>query len=139
MDKMCGKIQTSFRNSERGEGTLKLIIFLVVIFLVGWAGYNFIPVKYNESVLRQEMDTTVTQAMVSPNALKNQVRWTEDQVKKLGPNFDLPEDTLYEVKQGKNGGVSVTIKFKKTIALLPFYNYNYEFDYTAKTSSFMLN
>jgi len=138
MNQTCGEINKNIRNSERGEGGYKLILFLIGLFLVGWAGFNYIPVDYNARAYKQEMEATVQQAVVLPAAMNNPVGWTDAQIKKIATDYGVPEDAVYEITQGKSGGVSATVKFKKSISLLPFYTYEYQFDYTAKTSNFML-
>lgn len=138
MNQVSDKFKKNIRHSERGEGSLKLIVFIAILFLGGWAGYNYIPVAYNAQSLKQEMDTTVTQAMALPVATKNPVGWTSEQLKKTAPDFGVPEDAVIDVKPLKNnGGVQAQVKFKKPVSVLPFYTYQYEFDYTAKTNGFM--
>jgi hypothetical protein len=138
MYQTCGKFEKNIRYGERGEGSLKLIIFLVILFLAVWAGLNYIPVAYKAQTLKQEIDTTVTQASILPNATKNPVVWTTEQLKKLAPDFGMPDDAVIDVKPLKNSpGIEVQVKFKKPVSLLPFYTYQYEFDYTAKTSGFL--
>ena len=69
MNQTCGEINKNIRNSERGEGGYKLILFLIGLFLVGWAGFNYIPVDYNARAYKQEMEATVQQAVVLPAAM----------------------------------------------------------------------
>ena len=133
MNQRCG-FKKNTRHGERGEGRFKLIITLVVLFLAIWAGYNYIPVAYNAQVLKQEMDTTVLQAMSNPYAVKDPVGWTTTQLKKTGTEYGVPEDALIDVKPQKGGGVQAQVKYKKPVPVLPFYTYDYEFDYTAHTS-----
>lgn len=138
MNKKCGEFNKGYKHSERGEGGIKLIIFLVGLFLAIWAGYNSIPIFYNLQSYKQEMDTTMTQAVTLPNAIQNPVGWSSERLKRMGPDYGVPEDAVIEVKQlQNNSGVQAQVKFKKPISLLPFYTYEYEFDYTTKTGGFM--
>lgn len=138
MNQTCGKFEKNIRHGERGEGSLKPIIFIVLFFLAVWAGINYIPVAYKAQTLKQEIDTTVTQASILPSATKNPVVWTTEQIKKLAPDFGVPDDAVIDVKPLKNNaGIEVQVKFKKPVSLLPFYTYQYEFEHTAKTNSFL--
>lgn len=137
MNQTCSKFNKHNRKNERGEGSGKLIAFLVVLFLVGWAGYNYVPVAYNAQSFRQEMDTTVTQALAMPGAMQNPVGWTQERLKRIAPDFGVPDDVVIVVKPVQNGAVEAQVKYKKPVSLLPFYTYQYEFDYTAKTGGFM--
>jgi hypothetical protein len=138
MNQMCGEFKKHDRRNERGEGSGKLIIVLVILFLAVWAGYNYIPVAYNAQAYRQEMDTAVIQVMAMPGAMQNPVAWTSERLKRVGTEYSIPEDAVYDVKQLPNGtGVQAQVKYKKSVSLLPFYTYQYEFDYTAKTGGFM--
>lgn len=135
MNQKCGKFIKHDRHNERGEGGFKLIVFLVGLFLAIWAGYNAIPVFYNCQSYKQEMDTAVTQALAMPNASRNPVGWTDERLKRLAPDFGVPQDATIVVKPMKEGkGVEAQVKFKKPINILPFYTYEYEFDYTATTN-----
>lgn len=139
MNQKCETNTTRNRQGERGEGGLKLIIVLIILFLAGWAGWNYIPVAYQGQTYKQEMDTTVVQAMGLPTASGNPTEWARQRVAKLGADYGVPEDAVIEAKplQGSNGGVEITVKFKRPVTLLPFYTYEYEFDYTAKPVGFL--
>lgn len=135
MNQKCGKFIKRDRRGERGEGGFKLIVFLAILFLAVWAGYNAIPVFYNCQNYKQEMDTTVTQAMALPSSMGNPVGWSNDRLKRVAPEYGVPEDVSIVVKPMQNAnGVEAQVKFKKPIAILPFYTYEYEFDYTARTN-----
>lgn len=139
MNQMCRTIPPRNRHSERGDGKLKPMIILAILFLAGWAGYNYIPVAYQSQTFKQEMDTAVVQSMGLPTISGNPVDWTRLRLTKLGPDYGVPKDAIIDVKpiQGSNGGVQANVKFKRPVAILPFYTYDYEFDYTAKPTGFL--
>jgi hypothetical protein len=138
MNRKCGQINRRDRHNERGEGKVKLIIVLVILFLAGWAGFNYIPVAYQGQAFKQEMDTAILQAMGLPTASGDPVAWTKQRLTRTGQEYNIPEDAIIDVKLAKGGGaVEATVKFKRPVALLPFYTYEYEFDYTAKPGGFL--
>jgi hypothetical protein len=136
--KACGTINKRDKHSERGEGKLKLFIFLLIVFLIGWAGYNYIPVVYQAQSFKQEMDAAILQALGLPSVSGDPVAWTRQRLVKTGQEYNIPEDAIIDVKRTQNGqGVEATVKFKRSVSLLPFYTYEYEFDYTAKPTGFL--
>ena len=138
MNQKCGQINRLDRRGERGEGKVKLIIVLVILFLAGWAGYNFIPVAYQGQAYKQEMDAAVLQSMALPTVSGNPVEWTRQRLVRLGPEYGVPQDAVFDVKLMPNtNAVEANVKFKRSVALLPFYTYEYEFDYTAKPVGFL--
>ena len=50
-------------HSERGSAGVKFILFLVLLILVGNAGWNYIPIAYTGTELKQKMQTAVVQGM----------------------------------------------------------------------------
>ena len=49
--------------SERGGAGAKFMIILVVIILIGNAGFNYVPVAYDAESLKTDMGTAVLQGL----------------------------------------------------------------------------
>lgn len=125
-------------NSERGGATLKLLIILAVLVIVGNAGINYIPVAYNAQSFKQEMETTVVQAMAAPPNVKP-VDLVKKRLTRAAQEDALPPDLYLEVKQTGNV-VQARVAFTQQISILPFgiYDYAYQFDHTATPTGFLV-
>jgi len=88
-------------NPERGGATLKLLIIVMVLVIAANAGLNYIPVAYNGQNFKQEMETTVVQAMAVPPNVKP-VDMVKKRLTRAASEDDLPADMYLEVKQTGN-------------------------------------
>ena len=123
----------AFLNSqgERGGARLKFVIVMVVIAVVAYAGYLYMPVAYDayyfKDVMQNKVDMAVTQGY--------ETVWVRDQLVKSGPEYHVPPDALI-TPTAKDNRVEVRVQFTRPIEL-PGYTYNYDFDYTAKSTAFI--
>ena len=118
-------------NNERGGARLKLIVFLLIFALVLYAGYLYVPVTIDAYYYRDIMQNLVNQAA----AQGNNANWVRDQLVKNGPDYHVPPDaTITATTQDKR--VEVRVQFKRPI-VTPFYTYDYEFDHTAQSTTFL--
>lgn len=119
------------RKSERGGARLKFLIVMVILASVGYACYQFIPIAFQgykiKDLMQNKVDTAV--AMGYPAA------WVKDQLTSNGPDVGLPPDAVITPLQQDNR-VIVRVQFSQPIEF-PGYTYQYEFDYTAKSGSFL--
>jgi len=119
------------RQGERGGARLKFVIVMVVIAVVAYAGYLYMPVAYDayyfKDVMQNKVDMAVTQGY--------ETVWVRDQLVKSGPEYHVPPDALI-TPTAKDNRVEVRVQFTRPIQL-PGYTYNYEFDYTAKSTAFI--
>jgi hypothetical protein len=125
-------------NPERGGATLKLLIILMVLVIVANAGINYIPIAYNGQSFKQEMETTVVQAMAAPPSVKP-VDLVKKRLTRAAAEDDIPADMVLEVKQTGNV-VQARVVYTKQVSLLPFgmYDYAYQFDHTATPTGFLV-
>jgi len=130
----------SFRNrqAERGGAGVKFLLVALVLFLVGHAGCNYIPVAYQGESYKQEMQTAVLQGTALP-ATGNPVGVVKQRLQKVARESDLPPDTVIDVKQ-INNVISARVHYNKSINILPFgiYSRQYQFDQTVTPSGFLL-
>lgn len=127
-----------YQKSERGEAGFKVLVFLVVIFFVAFAGFNYVPVAYEAANFKQEMETAVIKAIALPQGL-TPVEAVKVRLKRSMTENQIPDDAFMDVKQIKNV-VQARIYYQKKVDILPFglYQYDYVFDHTATPSGFLL-
>ena len=123
----------AFRNrqGERGGARAKFIIVMVVFAIVVYVGYLYVPVAYDayyfKDVMQNKVDMAATQGY--------ETVWVRDQLVKSGPEYHVPADAVITPTQNDNR-VMVRVQFTRPIQL-PGYTYNYDFDYTAKSTAFL--
>jgi hypothetical protein len=129
---------TANRVSERGSAGSKFLITLAIIFLIGHAGYNYVPVAYEAESLKSEMQTAVLQGLALPGKV-NPVENVKARIGKAIVQNNAPADTLVEVKMAGNA-LTAHVTYTKPVNILPFgiYRYDYTFDHTATPAGFLL-
>jgi len=122
--------------SERGGASLKLLIVIIVIALLGNAGYNYIPVAFDGYNLKEEMGKAVVRGMAASGRNKP-VNVVRNSLKTAFKDSNVPPNAFVEVKTVE-GGVQARVRYTKTVELLPLglYQYDYMFDYTATPMRF---
>lgn len=125
------------RSSEHGGAGVKFLIIAVVLFLIGNAGIQFIPVAYNGESLKQDMQTAVVQGLAMPGRL-SPVDMVKQKIQSSVQSNDIPPDAFVEVKQ-VNKVIQAHVAYTKEVAILPFgiYTYQYEFDHIATPTGFL--
>ena len=124
-------------NSERGGASVKFLLVLIILFLIINAGYNYIPVAYEAQDFKQEMDTSVVQALALPGNV-DALGTTKSRIQRAAVANNLPPNTFIEVKQ-INNVFQARAYYLKQVKLLPFglYDYTYTFDHTAAPTGFL--
>ena len=119
------------KSNEQGGARLKLIIALAVFAIVVYAGYLYVPVAvdayYFEDVMQNKVNLAAAQGY--------EAGWIKDQLVKGGSEFHVPADAVISPVQ-KDGRVEVRVQFTRPITG-PGFTYNYDFDYTAKSTTFL--
>ena len=127
------------RSGERGSAGVKFGIFMAVLLIVAYAGYNYVPVAYAGASMKSDMESAVLQALAMPGGKVNPVDNVKAKLVRAAQSNDLPPDALIDVKQ--NGDViSAHVTYTKPVGIIPFgiYKYNYRFDQTATPTGFLL-
>ena len=124
--------------SERGGASVKMVAVLAVLFLAGNAGYNYVPVAYEGQSFKQDMEKAILQGMAVPPGVQP-ADMVKGRIQKAIAASNLPTNTVYEVKPGKEG-ITAHVAYSKKVSMLPFgmYIYNYQFDHTATPTGFLL-
>src|SRR2546423_6141402 len=123
--------ETTNLNNDRGSARLKLIVFIIVFGVIIYAGYLYIPVSVDAYYFKDVMQNMCNQAA----AQGNDGNWVREQLVKSEPDYHVPPDAaITPTVQDKR--VQVRVQFTRPISL-PGYTYNYEFDYTARSTTFL--
>jgi hypothetical protein len=119
------------RTDQQGGARLKLIIFIVVFGLIVYAGYLYVPVAIDAYYFRDMMQNKANLAAVQDH----DTTWVTDQIKMSEHEYNVPENAVITAAQ-KDGRMEVRVQFTRPIST-PIYTYNYEFDYTVKSGTFL--
>lgn len=119
------------RSGERGGARLKFLIVMAILGAVAYAGYLYIPVRYQAFLYRDLMQNKVDRAA----ALAYPPNWVSDQLTKSGPEYNVPPEAIITPTQ-ENDRMQVRVQFSKAIDF-PGYTYVYEFDHTAQSTEFL--
>ena len=121
----------SIKNNEMGGARLKLTIFIIIFAIIIYAGYLYIPVAVDAYYFKDEMQKKVDLAA----AQGYDSGWVRDQLTKLESEYHVPPDAAITAAQ-REGRVEVRVQFTRPISF-PGYTYNYDFDHTAVSTSFL--
>lgn len=125
------------RRGERGSARIRFIIIFAVVVILGYMAVQYVPVAYRAYTLRRSMDDTVEKAANGSMPIEQKGQWAADQVKASANDYGVPTNARI-VPLYQNGRVEVTVQFTRQINLLPgLWTYDYPFDYTAKSSTFL--
>lgn len=119
------------RHGERGSARLKLLLVIIVIAIVAYTGYVYIPVSYNAYLFKDLMQQKVNTAA----ALGHPAKWVHEQLVKSAPEYNIPTDAEI-VPAIKDGRVEVQVRYMTPIEF-PGYIYEYTFDHTARSTEFL--
>lgn len=121
----------SARTGERGGARLKFVIVILVLVVVVYVGYLYVPVEYDaylfKDLMRHNVNVAVTQGY--------QPSWVQEQLVKGAAEYNVPPNAVITPVQRDNR-IEVRVQFTRPIEL-PGYTYQYEFDYTAKSTAFI--
>ena len=119
------------RSGERGSASLKFLIVMAILGATAYAGYLYVPVAFNAATYKDLMqhytDLAATQG--------HPASWAGEQLAKAGPEYGVPPDAVF-TPVARDGRIEVRVQFVKVIEF-PGYPYNYEFDYTVKSTAFL--
>jgi hypothetical protein len=119
------------RSTERGNANLKFLLVMLIIGAGAYSGYLYVPVAYGAHNLKDMMQhyVDVASAQGKPPA------WAAEQIAKNFKEYDVPPDALITNMKRENR-IEVRIQYVKPVEF-PGYTYNYEFDYTARSTALL--
>jgi hypothetical protein len=118
-------------SSERGGARLKFIIAMTVFAVVVYVGYVYIPVAIDAYYFKDTMQTKVNLAATQGY----ETSWLTDQLEKSKAEFHVPPEAIITPTRNESR-MEVRVQFTRPISF-PGFTYNYEFDYTAKSTTFL--
>lgn len=131
MSNSCRARRAGRAAGERGGSRLNLVIFLVVAALVGYSLYQYAPVALQAYQFRDHMQT-----IVDRGALTGQTgAWVEQQLRANAEEYGVPREAAVSAQQ-RDGRLEAQVRFTRPVPL-PFYVYEYTFEHTARSSSFL--
>jgi hypothetical protein len=119
------------RVGERGGARLKFVIVILIVGAIAYAGYLYVPIAYQAYLFKDVMQSKVDLA----SSQGYPATWVSDQLKKSAAEYEVPADAVISPSQQDNR-ITVRVQFTRPIEL-PGYTYRYEFDYTAKSTTFL--
>ena len=123
---------TGSKRSEQGGARLKFLIVAAIIGSVAYAGYQLIPVFYRDYQIKDLMQNDVNTAA----NLGKPASWIKDQLVKNSEEYGIPADAIITPQQQQDNRMEVRVQFTLPVEF-PGYVYNHEFDYTAKSATFL--
>ena len=119
------------RIDERGSARLKFLIVIAIIGALAYSGYLFLPDACNRFYFKDLMqhDVDVAAAQGYPPS------WVKDQLAKSEAEYGVPANALITPTQ-REGRLEVRVQFTQPIQF-PGFTYQWEFDYTAKSTAFL--
>lgn len=125
-------------DNERGSASTKLFAMLVVIFLIGFAAYNYITVAYEAEGLKSDMSTAVLQGLAMPGNI-DPVANVKTRIQNAMTVHNAPSEATLDVKM-HNKAIQARVTYTKSVSLLPFglYKHQFVFDNTATPTGFLL-
>ena len=126
------------KSCETGSASIKFLAVMLVIFLIGHAGYNYIPVAYQGESFKQDMQTAVVQGMAVPPGI-TPVDMVKGKLQRAIVTNNIPADAVVQVKPTKDS-VMAQVSYTKQVNILPFglYKHKYQFNNTATPTGFLL-
>lgn len=121
----------SIRTSERGSAQVKFVLVMAILIATAYAGYLYVPVAYQASLLKDAMQHDVDTA----SAMARPPLWVQEQLIKNGPDYGIPADAVITPVQ-QNGRMEVRVQFTRPIEF-PGFTYQYEFDHTARSTQLL--
>jgi hypothetical protein len=118
-------------HNEHGGARLKLIVFFAVFAVIIYAGYLYIPVAIDAYYYKDIMQNMVNQGA----AQGSDPNWVKDQLMKNGPDYHVPPDATIQTSM-QDRRMQAHVKFTRPI-VTPVYTFNYEFDHTAASTTFL--
>ena len=121
----------TLRSSERGSAGLKFLLVMLFLGACAYSGYLYVPVAYQAHAFKDLMQHYVDVA----SAEGKRPAWVGEQLIKNFADYEIPADAVV-TPNNRDQRVEVRVQYVKPIEL-PGYTYNYEFDYTAKSTAFL--
>lgn len=119
-------------HGERGGARLNFLIVVALIALTAYSAYQYVPVAYTAFRYKDVMQETVNKGAFRQGS---PAEWVTTELRSFAREYDIPQDARIEV-QTQNRQITARVRWTRAVSL-PGYVYQYEFDHTARSSSFL--
>ncbi len=119
-------------HGERGGARFNFVVIILLIGLAAYSAYSYAPVWYKSYRFKDYMQETVNKAAFPPGQT---TEWVTLQLRAAAKEYELPEDAVFSV-QNEEGRIAARVTWTAPVQL-PGYVYEYDFDYTARSSGFI--
>ncbi|HEY9401060.1 MAG TPA: hypothetical protein VIQ24_00100 [Pyrinomonadaceae bacterium] len=119
------------RTTERGSARTNFLLMLVVIAVVAYAGYQYVPVAYQASQLKVFMQDTVNNAVIT----NRDAPWTEDQLRRNLTTYGAPSNARVTVAN-RESRIEARVEYTVPVPLLVT-TYQYKFDHTTRSNNLL--
>lgn len=118
------------RQNERGSARVRFIIILAVVVVVAYMGFQMIPVWFQSSSFKKALDESAEMTAATGKTGE----WLKGQVNANAREYcTAPCSITVSQPAIRDGRWQVTVNVKRPVNLLPFWTYNYDFEYTAQS------
>jgi hypothetical protein len=121
------------RKSESGGARLKFLLVAALLASLAYEGYQFIPVFYLDYQLKDLMQHDVDTAVATGKGAD----WVKEQLVKNSTDYSIPANAVITPQLQENR-MEVRVQFARPIEYCPGFVYDYAFDHTAKSATFLL-
>ncbi len=119
------------KSNQAGGSRLNFLIVMVIIGSAAYTGYLYVPVAYNAYLYKDLMQHNVDVAA----AAGYPATWVSEQLVKNAAEYEIPANAVI-TPQLRDNRMEVHVQFTRPIEF-PGYTYDYEFDYTARSTAFL--
>jgi hypothetical protein len=118
------------RPTERGSASLKFLVVMMIIGASVYAGYLYVPVAFSAHTFKDLMHHYADVASVEGKPSE----WAAGQLQKNLADYNVPSDAMVTHAMRDNR-IELRVQYVQPVEF-PGYTYNYEFDYTVKSTAF---
>lgn len=132
MDNACGQ-GSGLKGVERGAARLKFILIIALIAVLGYVGFQYIPVAYQGERFKGALQKAVNDADTlgqSNEALRTKIISDAKQ-------WDIPADAEITTERTPEGRFKAHVQYKRPVIFFG-YTHTYSFDHTATSTGFGL-
>ncbi|HVF27374.1 MAG TPA: hypothetical protein VM943_03965 [Pyrinomonadaceae bacterium] len=119
------------RSGEQGGSRLSFLITLLIIAVASYVAYQYVPVAYHASILKDSMQHAVDVGAATGKSTD----WVRARLRSEADDHGAPPDALINVQQ-RDGRIEAHMRWTRSVPL-PGYLYQHNFDHTVKSSSYL--
>ena len=131
MDQSCGTRPFSGRRNERGGSRFNLLLIMAILAVVGYSGYQYVPVAIQAYQFKDLMRQEVNKA----SQMGRPGEWVVSQLRANASSYGVPDNALITAGQ-RDGRMEAKVQFTRPIPL-PGYTYIYNFNHSVQSTDFL--